>query len=98
MVEIPRCCRCQSHKRSVKESQIQGVGPAQEKYVAHSKVVGVGLSKPFEIKVLTSDVELQNLAFILLGFGLALIQYFFTPIPSFWNSNLCSVLLHIANM
>lgn len=67
-------------------------------YVAHSKVAGVGLSKPFEIKVTTSDTELQNLAFILLGFGLALIQYFFTPIPSFWNSKICSVLLHITNM
>ena len=54
--------------------------PAQaKKFVAFNKdEKGVGDMKT----ALTSGMEMQNVAFSLLGFGLALVQYFFT-MPTF---------------
>ncbi|KAL6050458.1 hypothetical protein STEG23_009585, partial [Scotinomys teguina] len=42
--------------------------------------------------ILTSDMEMQRLEFVLLAFGLALVQYFLiAPFPSFWNGNSISL-------
>ena len=48
---------------------------------------------------LTSDVELKDLEFPLLGFDLALVQYFFTLLlPPSQNGNVYSVPLYVRNM
>ena len=44
---------------------------------------GVGPSKPFKNYSQTLDMDLQDLEFDLLGFSLALVQYFFTKSHSF---------------
>ena len=41
-------------------------------------------------------MELQDVEFTLLGFGLALVQYFLTmPISPLWNGHLYSALLYL---
>lgn len=57
------------------------------------------LEEQSHLRPLTSDLELQDLGFTLLGAGLALVQYFFTTHPhsSLWNGNMYSVPLCVGS-
>ena len=46
--------------------------------VLRAAKLGVEPLKPLKLKLRTLDIELQDLVFALLGFGLALVQYFHT--------------------
>lgn len=55
-----------------------GTSPRERSVLQSTELKGVGDLK----SVLTSDMEMQSLEFSQLGFGLALVQYFLTMLPS----------------
>jgi hypothetical protein len=67
-----------------------GTSPSERSMLLSTKMEGIG-----ELKyALTSDMETQSLEFSQLVFSLALVQYFFTMLPSLSFGTVMYILCH----
>jgi hypothetical protein len=69
-----------------------GNSPGEKSLLQSTAMKGVGDLK----SVLTSDMEMQDLEFVQLAFGLAFVQYF--PTVTFWNGNVYPVMLEVCDL